>query len=369
MGMNDRIFIKTKENEGYDILLEQDFSALPEALNELGFKDRRICIISDDNVFPLYGESLKKELKAVSDDICSVIFKAGEKQKNLDTIKEIYKILIENKLDRKDLIVTLGGGVAGDMGGFASATYLRGIDFIQIPTSLLACTDSSIGGKTGVDFDEYKNMVGAFHMPRLVYINLSALSSLDERQFASGMGEVIKHGLIKDADYYEWIINHFSEINDREPEILLQMIKRSLEIKRKVVENDPFEAGERALLNFGHTIGHAIEKHMGFRLLHGECVALGTIAACYISYKREMLSTEEFYEIRDMFVPFGLPITLPDDTDPDRILALTKSDKKMDNNRIRFILLKKMGKAYIDTTVSDDEIISGIKELIVTDEE
>lgn len=367
--MEDRIFVKTGENKGYEIILKKDFSLLPSMLKELGFHKRRLCIISDDNVYALHGETLKDALKDVSGDIYSVIFKSGEDHKNLDTVREIYKALIGYKLDRKDLILALGGGVVGDMAGFASATYLRGIDFVQIPTTLLSCTDSSIGGKTGVDFDEFKNMVGAFHMPRLVYMNLSTLSTLDDRQFSSGMGEIIKHGLIKDADYYEWIINHFSEIGDREPEIISEMILRSLKIKRDVVEKDPYESGERALLNFGHTIGHAIEKYMNFSLLHGECVALGIIAAACISCKRGMLSTEELYEIRDMFVPFGLPITLPDDSDPESILQLTRSDKKMDNNRIRFILLKKMGKAYIDTTVSDEEILTGIRELIIADED
>ncbi|MBR1524234.1 MAG: 3-dehydroquinate synthase [Lachnospiraceae bacterium] len=361
----ESIFVKTSSDTGYDIMFERDFKALSGAIEKLGFKDRKIVIISDSNVFPLYGEAVIKALEPVTTDVYNIVFAAGEENKNLDTVKEIYKALIEYKADRKDLIIALGGGVVGDMAGYASATYLRGIDFIQVPTTLLSCTDSSIGGKTGVDFDEYKNMVGAFHMPRLVFMNLATLSTLDDREFASGMGEVIKHGLIKDAAYYEWLINNFNEINDRELDTLSHMIKRSCEIKRDVVEQDPTEKGERALLNFGHTIGHAIEKYMDFKLRHGECVALGTIAACYISYKRQMLSTEENYEIRDMFVPFGLPITLPDDTNVEEILKLTKSDKKMDGGRIRFILLKDVGKAYIETGVTDEEIIEGIRQLII----
>lgn len=366
--MQDKLFVKTGEESGYEILFERDFEALGDAVRELGFTGK-ICIVSDSNVFPLYGKKVTDSLKKATGDVYSIVFTAGEENKNLDTVKEIYKGLIKLKLDRKDLIVALGGGVTGDMAGFASATYLRGIDFIQIPTTLLSCTDSSIGGKTGVDLDEYKNMVGAFHMPRLVYMNLETLKTLDDDEFASGMGEVIKHGLIKDAKYYEWIINRFNEIADRDSEALIPMIKRSCEIKREVVEKDPTEQGDRALLNFGHTIGHAIEKYMDFRLKHGECVALGMIAACYISYKRQMLSTEEMYEIRDMFVPFGLPITLPDDTDVERILSHTKSDKKMRAGKIRFILLKDVGKAYIDTTVSDDEIRDAIKQLIIRDED
>ncbi len=364
----NRIRVRTEEDKGYDIAFEHDFNALPGMLTELGYKKRRICIISDTNVYKLYGDELSKVLSDVSSDVNSIVFEAGEENKTLDTVKDIYRKLIGFHLDRKDLIVALGGGVVGDVSGYAAATYLRGIDFVQVPTTLLACTDSSIGGKTGVDFDEFKNMVGAFHMPKLVYMNLSTLQSLSAREFASGMGEVLKHGLIKDASYYEWLINHFSEINDRELDVLEHMIQRSCEIKRDVVENDPKEQGERALLNFGHTIGHAIEKYMDFSLKHGECVALGMIAACYISYKREQLSTEEFYEIRDMFMPFFLPITLDDDADAKKILEYTKSDKKMQAGRIRFILLKDVGKAYIDTTVTDEEMLAGIGQLIINDE-
>jgi 3-dehydroquinate synthase len=364
----NRIRVRTEEDIGYDIAFEHDFNALSCMLEELGYKGRRICIISDTNVYKLYGDELTKVVSDISSDVNSIIFEAGEENKTLDTVKEIYRQLIGFHLDRKDLIIALGGGVVGDVSGYTAATYLRGIDFVQVPTTLLACTDSSIGGKTGVDFDEFKNMVGAFHMPKLVFMNISTLQSLSAREFASGMGEVLKHGLIKDADYYEWLINHFSEINDREPDVLEHMIQRSCEIKRDVVENDPKEQGERALLNFGHTIGHAIEKYMDFSLKHGECVALGMIAACYISYKREQLSTEEFYEIRDMFMPFFLPITLDDDADVKKILEYTKSDKKMQAGKINFILLKDVGKAYIDTTVTDEEMLAGIGQLIINDE-
>jgi len=272
------------------------------------------------------------------------------------------------KFERRDIIIALGGGVIGDMAGFASAVYLRGIRFIQLPTTLLSDTDSSIGGKTGVDLESYKNMVGAFHQPSLVYINVSFLKSLPKREFASGMAEILKHGLIRDSAYYEWLINRFNEINALDTAVLLEMISRSLEIKSRVVEEDPTEKGVRAILNFGHTIGHAIERYMDFKLLHGECVALGIIAASYISYERGNISREEFYEIRDMFLPFNLPLTLDADADSAEILRITKLDKKMDSGHVRFILLKKVGEAVIDTTVSDEEIIRGINELILKDE-
>ncbi|MBR1877286.1 MAG: 3-dehydroquinate synthase [Lachnospiraceae bacterium] len=369
--MADRLFVHTDEKDekkGYEIILEKDFSGLEGAVKELGYEKRRMCIVTDSNVSDLYASEVERELKSIALTVTVFVFEAGEENKNLDTVRKLYTHLIENRFDRKDVLIALGGGVVGDLTGFAAATFLRGIDFIQLPTTLLSCTDSSIGGKTGVDLDSYKNMVGAFYMPRLVYMNLSALESLSARQFASGMAEVIKHGLIRDESYYEYIVNNFNEINDREVDVLKKVIKRSLEIKRDVVEKDPTEQGERALLNFGHTIGHAIEKYSDFKLTHGECVALGSIAACYISYKRQQLSTEEFYEIRDMYLPFFLPISLNDDADADEILKLTKSDKKMQGNRLKFILLKKPGKAVIDTTVTDEEILDAIKQLIITDE-
>lgn len=366
--MSERLFVKTGEDTGYEIFLENDFTALAGYMKDAGLCEKKMCIVSDTTVSGLYADELKNAVKEISKQTDLFVFEAGEEHKNLDTVRELYKFLIERHYDRKDLILALGGGVVGDLAGFAAATYLRGISFVQIPTTLLSCTDSSIGGKTGVDLDNYKNMVGAFHMPSLVYMNLSTLGSLSARQFASGMGEVIKHGLIKDESYYAYIINNFGLINDRDEETLEYVIKRSLEIKRGVVEKDPTEQGDRALLNFGHTIGHAIEKYCDLKLLHGECVALGSIAASYISYQRGNLSTEEFYEIRDMFLPFFLPITLEDDADPEQILKLTKSDKKMQSGKIRFVLLKKVGKACIDTTVTDEEMLAGIRQLILSDE-
>ena len=199
-------------------------------------------------------------------------------------------------------------------------------------------------------------------MPSLVYINPDTLQTLEPRQFYNGFAEVMKHGLIRDSRYYEWLIKNMYEICARDPETLKRMIWRSCEIKREIVEKDPEERGERALLNFGHTIGHAIEKNSGFSLLHGECVALGCVAAAYISWKKGRIEMEEYYEIRDMFVPFQLPISA-DDLDVDRIVALTKSDKKMDGGHIRFVLLDGIGQAALDEKVTDGEISSAVEEL------
>ena len=366
--MAQRLPILYDKKPCYDIVFSQSFDDLWFDLEELGIQNRRVMIVTDSNVLPLYGESLRNELENRCLKACIYCFPAGEANKTLDTVKEAYKALIEEGFDRKDLLIAVGGGVVGDVTGYIAATYLRGVDFIQIPTTLLAQADSSIGGKTGVDFDGYKNMVGAFKMPKLVYMNLSTLKSLSDRQFFNGFAEVMKHGLIKDAGFYEWLISNMYEICERDLDVLEEMIIQSCTVKKLVVEKDPTEQGERALLNFGHTIGHAIEKAKNFELMHGECVALGCVAAAYISWKRELLTMEEYYEIRDMFVPFYLPITV-ENICPEEVLTLTKSDKKMEAGKIKFVLLKRIGKAMIDKTVKEEEILAAINEIYFSEED
>ena len=366
--MAQRLPVLLNQKPCYDIVFAGSFEGLGEELAELKTEAKKICIVTDSNVGKLYGKEVLSVLQGKCAKAVIYEFPAGESFKTLDTVKEIYRFLIEEKFERKDLLIALGGGVTGDITGYAAATYLRGIDYIQIPTTLLAQTDSSIGGKTGVDFDGYKNMVGAFKMPVLVYMNISVLKTLDDRQFYAGFAEVMKHGLIKDASFYEWLISNMYEICERDPDVLEEMIMRSCSIKKAVVEKDPEEKGERALLNFGHTIGHAIEKAKNFELYHGECVALGAVAAAYISWKRQLLSMEEYYEIRDMFVPFYLPITV-DGIDPEEIVKLTESDKKAENGFLKFILLKKIGKAVIDKTVTKAEILAAVKEIYYSEED
>ena len=366
--MAQRLPVLFNKKPCYDIVYSKSFDDLWEELKDFEIENKQICIITDSNVESLYAKDLHEGLQNKCKKVSLFSFTAGESQKTLDTVKDVYSFLIQEGFDRKDLLLAVGGGVVGDLTGYVAATYLRGIDFIQIPTTLLAQTDSSIGGKTGVDFDSYKNMVGAFKMPRLVYMNITVLQSLDDRQFFSGFAEVMKHGLIKDANFYEWLITNMYEICERDLDTLEEMIMRSCTIKKLVVEKDPTEQADRALLNFGHTIGHAIEKARNFELFHGECVALGCVAAAHISLKRELISAEEYYEIRDMFVPFYLPITI-DSIDPSEIVTLTKSDKKMEAGTIKFILLKKIGKAFIDNTVTDDEILAAVNEIYYSEED
>ncbi len=366
--MEERLTVLMNKKPAYDIVYEEDFGALKEELLKLEPEKKKFCIVTDSNVGPLYANKVREVIADICAQADIYTFEAGEAYKTLDTVKDIYRFLIEKHYDRKDMLIALGGGVVGDTCGYAAATYLRGISFVQVPTTLLSMVDSSIGGKTGVDFEQYKNMVGAFHMPKLVYMNLSALKDLDERQYFSGFAEVMKSALIRDGIYYEWLIENIYEICDREIEVVKEMVYRCNLIKKAVVEKDPTEQGERALLNLGHTLGHAIEKYKNFEMLHGECVALGCVAAAYISWKKELLSMDEYYEIRDMFVPFNLPISI-DAIDPERIVELTKSDKKMEAGHIKFILLKKIGKAFISNDVTDEEMLAAVKEIYFSEED
>lgn len=368
--MARRLPIKAKGGKTvlYDIVFDNSFDELPKELEAFEIENKKLCIVTDSNVEKLYAEQIRELLEKKAKKVIVFTFEAGEENKNLDTVKKLYEKLIIEKFDRKDMLLALGGGVTGDLTGFAAATYLRGIDFIQIPTTLLSQVDSSVGGKTGVDFDSYKNMIGAFYMPKLVFTNTSVLSTLPEQQFYSGMGEVLKYGLIKSEGFFSWLVSNLYEIYEKDTDVLEEMIYESCNFKKMIVEKDPTEQGERALLNFGHTIGHAIERQMNFKYYHGECVALGMIAAAHISWKRDLLSTEEFFEIRDMFVAFNLPISITD-TDAGQILEATKSDKKMENDKIKFILLKKMGRAFIDKTVTDEEMLEAIKFLIFDEDD
>lgn len=355
------ISVVTNGVKTYEIILTLKFEGLLEQIKKLGYeKQRKICIVTDSNVSGYYAEEVKNLLKLEYETVMIHSFPAGEESKNLDTVNKLYEDLILNHFDRKDLLVALGGGVVGDLTGFAAATYLRGIDFIQVPTTLLSQVDSSIGGKTGVDFMQYKNMVGAFYQPKLVYMNMEVLQTLPPAQRLSGMGEIIKHGLIKDYDYFSWLLAHKREIEALDLEVMTEMIYRSCNIKREVVEHDPKEQGERALLNFGHTIGHAVEKLSDFKLYHGECVALGMVAAAYLSWKLANISEQDFRLVKDTIAAFGFRTEVTD-FDPKKVLEATKSDKKMIGSKVKFVLLNTLGNAYLYTDLTDEQILDGIR--------
>ena len=362
--MKKEIMVQYEGKDCYKICITESFDSLNDKLEEAMLQSgKKVCVVSDDNVASFYMDKITSVLKEKYNHVFSFVFKAGEASKNTETVGSLYEHLIKNRFDRNDFLIALGGGVVGDLTGFAAATYLRGIDFVQVPTSLLAQVDSSIGGKTGVDHLQYKNMVGAFHMPKLVYMNMEVFNTLPGKQFSNGMGEVIKHGLIKDKGYYDFLKSKYNSIADKELKDIISMIETSCNIKREVVERDPKENGERALLNFGHTIGHAIEKLSDFSLLHGECVSLGIVAASYISMRKGYLTAENVADIEDTLKLYKLPVRVSG-YDPGEVLAATKNDKKMIGNRIKFILLKSTGEAFIDTSLEDSDILEGIDYVI-----
>ncbi|MBP9997294.1 MAG: 3-dehydroquinate synthase [Lachnospiraceae bacterium] len=363
----NRITIKTPNKIDYDVVLNNSFDQLEEEFNTLGLTDRKALIITDSIVGPIYSEQIIQIIGKCNISAKVYTFHAGEESKTSETVFDIYDFLLENNYTRSDLIIALGGGVTGDMAGYVAATYRRGLNFVSIPTSLLAMVDSSVGGKTAVDYNGYKNMIGAFYNPKLVYANISVLNTLEERHFYNGFAEVMKSAIIKDAHFYEWLIEMMYEICDKDYDTLEELILKTITIKKLIVEKDPYENGDRALLNLGHTIGHAIESTKIGCMLHGECVALGIVAAAHISYKKNMLSMDEYLEIRDMFVPFNLPITI-DDIDKDLIINNITKDKKQDNEGLKFVLLKRIGKACIDRSVTTDEIMEALKEIEYIDE-
>ena len=356
--MSDKLTINNNGQPIYDIVYRNDFNGLRDFFHEYyPDKMRRVCIVSDSKVASVYMDAILSITKDFFKKTVTFIFPEGEQSKNLDTVRSLYVKLIEEQFDRKDLLIALGGGVTGDMCGYTAATYLRGVDFIQIPTSLLADVDSSIGGKTGVDFDSYKNMVGAFHMPKLVYINTATLNTLDERQFYSGMGEVVKSALIKDYEFFEWIENNADSIRNISSDSIKEMIYKCNIVKKNVVEADPYETlGERALLNFGHTLGHAIEKYMNFEMLHGECVSVGCVLAAYISCKKGFIDKEKYERIFNLFSSYMHLRALPEDVDIEKIIKFTKNDKKADAGKVKFILLSDIGNSFISMDVTDEDM-------------
>ena len=363
---NDVLYVKRNGADGsfsYPIYFKDSFEELAAAIEAVDLADRHVCVVTDSHVGPLYLEQVMDCLKTVSRKVTFFQFDAGEENKNLDTVQKLYVHLIESGMDRKGYLAALGGGVVGDLTGFTAATYLRGIDFIQIPTTLLSQVDSSVGGKTGVDFSQYKNMVGAFHQPRLVYMNVNTLKTLSPTQFACGMGEVLKTGLICDGDFYRMLCRHSREIKALDPSYVKQIVRRCCEIKAGVVERDPKEQGERALLNLGHTIGHAVEKLKNFELLHGQCVGAGMIAAAAISRNRGMLTTEEFEMICEGNRMYDLPLTV-EGLDTEDVLLATRKDKKMENGQIKFVLMNGLGHSLVDRTVTDQELCAGIGEIL-----
>lgn len=354
----ENLFVNT-ENKKYPIYFENNFDGLIKASEKAGFSNGKVCIIADSNVGKLYMDKVKDVFGKIFSEVYGFEFQAGEQNKNLDTIMKIYDFCAANHIDRKSVIACLGGGVCGDMAGFAAATFMRGIKFVQIPTSLLAQVDSSVGGKVGVDFKGNKNMIGAFYQPEFVYMALDVLDTLTEREFAAGMAEVIKYGPISSEEFLCFIEKNKESIKKRDKEILSEIIRKCCEIKADVVSRDEKDTGEREILNFGHTIGHAVETKKGFELLHGECVGLGMIAVLDICEKRGYITKATAERISSLLAYFGLPLKTGGIT-AEVVYSQMFLDKKVKNNMIRFVLMKDFGVMERTGNVDKEEILSAI---------
>jgi len=321
----------------------------------------KVAVVTNTKVGPLYLDQVCTMLARLGTNCISIILPDGEVYKTSDTLNSIYTKLLENHCERKTPILALGGGVIGDMAGFAAATYLRGVPFIQIPTTLLAQVDSSVGGKTGINHALGKNMIGAFYQPRMVVADTNTLNTLENRELSAGLAEVIKYGLIRDLPFFEWLENNMEALTEKNPDALIYAISRSCYNKAQVVSEDEKEAGIRATLNLGHTFGHAIENGVGYgKWLHGEAVAAGTAIAASLSETLGWLNDKDVARIIGLLKRAHLPIVAPE-LGISRYFDLMELDKKVENGKIRFILLKKLGKAAICDNVSRELVEKVLK--------
>jgi len=314
-----------------------------------------VMVISNPTVAQHYLGQLQTQL--IGKCCESVIIPDGETYKTLESYKHIIESLLKHKFSRQCTLIALGGGVIGDLTGFVAATYQRGVNYIQVPTTLLAQVDSSVGGKTAVNHVLGKNMIGAFYQPNAVLIDVKTLASLPSSEFAAGMAEVIKYGLIYDADFFVWLENHAKAIIRKEQTILSQMISRCCEIKAEIVGQDERESGLRMILNFGHTFGHAIETSLGHgKILHGEAVAIGMILALKLSVQLAMVSSELVQRVEAWLMQMQLPVTIPKPCNIESLLEAMSRDKKKVGDTLRFIVLDELGKAVIRDDISMDQL-------------
>ena len=340
-------------------VLEQMDLALPY------LPQKRVAIVSNTTIAPFYLDKVRSALESLGVETVSIILPDGEKYKNWKTLNQIFDVLLNKRCERNTAMLALGGGVVGDLTGFAAATYLRGVPFIQIPTTLLAQVDSSVGGKTGINHPLGKNMIGAFYQPRLVLADSAALDTLPDRELRAGIAEIIKYGLIRDPVFFDWLEKNMAQLLARNTGILNEAIRRSCENKAEIVAADEKESGVRALLNLGHTFGHAIENGMGYGAwLHGEAVAAGIVMAAELSCRMRLISTVDVNRIRQIFSQAGLPVQAPKFAS-EKYLQLMAMDKKVEDGKTRFILLNCIGSAVIRADIPVDRLLETIADCAV----
>ncbi len=354
---NHQIIVQTQSHDyPINIVSNVDYG---QQINPF-IKGKQVLIVTNDVVAPLYLQSFQQSLAKNNPNLAiyTCILQDGEKYKNQDSINQIYDKLLENHCNRDVTLIALGGGVVGDMTGFASASYMRGVSFIQVPTTLLAQVDSSVGGKTGINHKLGKNMIGAFWQPQLVLANMSSLLTLPKRELSAGMAEVIKYALIADIEFLSWLEENMPAMMALDLEVLAVAVKKCCEMKADIVAQDERESGVRALLNFGHTFGHVIETYMGYgQWLHGEAVAVGMMQASKLSANLGWITWEEVERIEKLLILANLPTKTPN-IPIDKALELMSHDKKSVSGQIRLILLKQLGQAILTTDFQQEQLKS-----------
>jgi 3-dehydroquinate synthase len=323
-------------------------------------KQKKVVVVTNTTVAPLYLQQLTTTLAQIGIEVLPVVLPDGEQFKHWETLNLIFDALLQNHCERSTTLIALGGGVIGDMGGFAASCYQRGMPFIQVPTTLLSLVDSSVGGKTAINHPLGKNMIGAFYQPKLVLADIATLNTLPDRELKAGLAEVIKYGLIRDLAFFEWLEGNLEKLLSRDEGALAYAVHRSCANKAEVVAADERETGERALLNLGHTFGHAIETGLGYgEWLHGEAVAAGTLIAAELSCRLGWLTAEAVDRIEALFVRAGLPVRGPD-LEVARYLELMRHDKKVQDGKLRLVLLKEIGQGVVSDQASEQEIAHAI---------
>jgi 3-dehydroquinate synthase len=331
--------------KSYPIYIGQGLLSKSELITK-HITSKQVMIVTNTTVAPLYLNQVKGLLGEYT--VSEVILSDGEEYKTLDTVNHIFTALLEQRFDRSCTLIALGGGVVGDMTGFAAASYQRGVNFIQIPTTLLSQVDSSVGGKTGVNHNLGKNMIGAFYQPKCVVIDVDTLDTLDDRQYSAGMAEVIKYGLLGNVDFLHYLQNNIDDLMARDKTMMIEVVHQSCEDKANIVAKDEFEAGKRALLNLGHTFGHAIENTLGYGVyLHGEAISVGMLMAAKLSQLEGYLTNENVDQVKHLLENSNLPISINGKISTSDFMKSMAVDKKVIDGNIRLILLKKLGDAFI----------------------
>jgi len=358
-----KVSLDRKVSNSYDICIGHDILDQVAVVIAKNHPASRYLIVTDSNVSILYGETLLKKLEKIGLNVGIIEFQAGEASKNIATVLDIAGKMIRSGADRNSMLIALGGGVVGDITGLVASLYMRSVPYIQMPTTLMAQVDSSIGGKTAVDLPEGKNLLGTFHQPRGVFVDLRFLETLTEAEFTNGLSEVIKYGIIEDARFFSFMEEHVDRIRNRDNGVLRHIVENSCRIKKGIVEIDEKEGGLRRVLNFGHTIGHAIESASGYTMSHGEAVACGMIAAVRISEKLYELPAGDRERVERLIKSAGLACRLPQTMTTEDILPRLNVDKKKAGGTIRFVLLKTIGMPFINGGVPEDVLYDAMEEL------